>query len=182
MENSQPSRKIWSGDLLRLALAALVIVGLFRYFLLGGWPPNWVDRRTERKILIDRVQAAGGWTALQRACDALVEQHQDTGFHWLERDDTNKVPPAIVALKPQDVSFNSPSVPRGSSEEEEFLVVDIKIFGRHATGGHSSPYFGLEVVSGTNAENYTPHPRILGASGNNADSYRKVTNRIYEIY
>jgi len=80
------------------------------------------------------------------------------------------------------VWFDSPTVVRGSILETQFLVVHVKIFGLHHTGGRADPYFGLEIVSGTNADRYTPPPSLGGASGNSYNSYRKVADRVYEIY
>jgi len=179
MDDSQPSRKIWSGDLLRLGLAVLVVLILFD--CLSGWPPAWIVRRDQRKMVLARVEASGGWTALQRACDALVQTNRDSGFQWMHYS-SNALPPEIAALQPQEVWYYSPKKVRGSIFETDFDVLHIKVFGIHRTGLHAYPYFGLEIVSGTNAARYTPRPSLGGASGNGYDSYRKITDRIYEIY
>jgi hypothetical protein len=71
---------------------------------------------------------------------------------------------------------------RERKQEPQVAVVRIKFFGMHSTGGHSTPYFGLEVVSGPGAETYKPTPSLGGASGNGYRRYRAVTDRIYEIY
>ena len=71
---------------------------------------------------------------------------------------------------------------RGYKDEPQIPVVRIKVFGIHSTGGHSIPYFGLEVVCGTNAASYRPQPAHGGVSGNHYDSYKRVTDTIYEIY
>jgi hypothetical protein len=60
--------------------------------------------------------------------------------------------------------------------------VHIKVFGMHSSGGHSTPYFGLEVVTGPGAETYRPGPSHGGVSGNGYRSFKAVTDRIYEIY
>jgi len=180
MDDSQPSRKIWSGDLLRLALAVLLVLILFD--CLSGWPPAWIVRRDQRKMVVERVQASGGWTALQRACDVLVQTNRDAGFHWYHFDNSNALPPEIAALQPQEVWYDCPKMVRGTIFATEFDVVHIKVFGMHRTGLNAYPYFGLEVVSGTNAARYTPRPSLGGASGNGYDSYSKITDSIYEIY
>ena len=149
--------------------------------LLMSWPPDWLERRTQRQKVIERVQAAGGWAALQKECDALVEQYRDTAFMW-HRGETNALPPALAALKPWEVRFYSPTVLRDFKDEPQVAVVRIKIFGMHSTGGHSTPYFGLEIVSGAGAESYRPRPSRGGVSGNGYRSYTTVTDRIYEIY
>ena len=179
MENSAPRRSSCLGDIGRLGLALLIMYVLVEVFVFH-WPPASIVRRDQRKMVMERVQASGGWTALQEACDGLVETNRESGLQWYHGHDMNALPPAIEALKPKEVWFDPPSLEGGSNWENEPFVVDIKIFGLHATGGDAYPYFGLEFVSGTNANRYTPH-LVEAASGNSYDSYRKITNRIYEI-
>jgi hypothetical protein len=50
----------------------------------------------------------------------------------------------------------------------------------HSTGGHSIPYFGLEVVCSTNAASYRPQAAHGGE--NYYENYYRVTETIYEIY
>jgi hypothetical protein len=182
MDDAKPANTLWSGSLLRIAVSVLVIVFLLNYLFLGGWPPAWVVRRDQRKMVVERIQASGGWAALQRASDALVETNRDSGFQWYYFGSSNALPPAIAALQPQEVWYYSPKKVRGSMFATDFDVVHIKVFGMHHTGARAIPYFGLEVVSGTNAARYTPRRSLGGVSGNGYDSYRKITDSIYEIY
>jgi len=76
-----------------------------------------------------------------------------------------------------EVVYYSPSALRSFHSNTNFSVVRINIFGLHRTGGRDIPSFGLEVISGTNADRYTPH-RVTGESEN----YEKATNWVYEIY
>ena len=76
-----------------------------------------------------------------------------------------------------EVVYYSPSALRSFYSNANFSVVRINIFGLHRTGARDIPSFGLEVVSGTNANSYTPH-RLTGESEN----YEKATNWVYEIY
>lgn len=146
------------------------------------------DRVNQHKMLLARVQAAGGWTALQRDCDALVQTNRDfplTWDNWTDR--TNALPPAIAALQPMEVMYWPPSVLRGNHINTEFSIVRINIISGHPnTGGRATPWFGLEVVCGTNADGYSPHP-IDGvddkqAYGGRYHNYEKMTNGIYEFY
>jgi hypothetical protein len=53
----------------------------------------------------------------------------------------------------------------------------------HSTGGHSTPYFGLEIVCSTNAAEYPPKSGNSGdVSGNRHSTYNKVADGIFEIY
>jgi hypothetical protein len=146
------------------------------------WPPRSVERRAQRAKAVGRIQSAGGWTALQKDCDALAEHYRDSVFQWHRGFSTNALPPAIAALTPKEVIFYSAKVLREFRDEPQVPVVRIKVFGIHSTGGHSIPYFGFEVVCTTNAESYRPQPSRGGVSGNHYGSYRQVTDRIYEIY
>jgi len=167
---------IWGG------FAVLGVMLLF-FGLLNPiwWPPASVERRSQRQKVLERVEAAGGWAAVQRDCDVLVAQHRDSAFMW-HRFETNALPPALAVLNPWEVRFYSPRMLREFKYEPQVAVVRIKIFGMHSTGGHSTPYFGLEVVSGVGAETYRPRSSRGGVSGNGYRSYTPVTDRIYEIY
>ncbi|HXR08809.1 MAG TPA: hypothetical protein VN765_15835, partial [Candidatus Acidoferrum sp.] len=91
------------------------------------------DRVNQHKTVLARVQTAGGWTALQRDCDALVKTNRDDAFIWDKMDDTNALPPAIAALQPMEVMYYSPSVLRGMHIKTQFSIVRINIFGSHRT-------------------------------------------------
>lgn len=158
---------------------------LVTYFLLSNmmmfWPPDWVERRTQRRKLHERVESAAGWAAVQRDCDALVAQHRDAGIHWSKWMTNPPIPPALAALDPRDVYYLPPELVRGVSNEPQVPVVRMKIFGVHSTGGRSTPYFGLEVVVGPDFETHRPLPGG-GVDGNCHHHYRRVTDRIYEVY
>jgi len=139
------------------------------------------ERQAQRDIVVTRITQAGGWVALKKDCNEVVERYRDSSFFW-HRFETNALPSALAALKPWEVRFYSPAILQHSKDEPNVAVVRIKIFGLHSTGGHSTPYYGLEVVCGTGADSYTPNPSRGGVSGNHYDSYRRVTERIYEIY
>ena len=168
MDNTTPKSKFPSTGFI-VVLLVIVVVPVFFSWLTTWWPPLSVERREQREKLMERVQAAGGWDAIRRDCIALAAQNTN-GFYSHFRD-TNGLPAAIVALKPMMVEYVPPEG-----------CVRIRIFGMHSTGGHSTPYFGLEVACGTNAESYRPQPAHGGVSGNHYDSYEQVADRIYEIY
>ena len=139
------------------------------------------ERQTQRDMMVARITEAGGWAALQTDCDEIVEHCRDSTFYW-HRGDTNALPATLASLAPKEIRYYSPTVLSEFKEEPQVAVVRIKVFGLHSTGGHSTPYFGLEVVSGAGAETYKPRPSRGGVSGNHYDSYRIVTDRIYEVY
>ena len=148
-------------------LASVVVLALL-YFqlptlvaLVNAWPPAFIERRTQRQQVFDRVQSAGGWQSLQQDCAALITQNRGAYFVWF-RGHTNPLPSSIAALKPREVRFSD-----GQPE-----VVHIKVFGFRSTDGHQPPYFGLQVVSGTGADSYRPKDM----------RFEIVTTNIYAVY
>lgn len=180
-------------------------------FFLGvasAWPPLWVERRQQRMKLVGRVQAAGGWDAVKRDCLSLAETNR--WYYWRRQfDNPHPLPPSLSALKPIEVncissetfksdsgnpsdrriqesgrilnSIPSPEVPTGFNEKPDVAVVRIKLFGLHSTGGHSTPFYGIEIVSGPGKEAYQPKP-VHAASGNGHTSYREIEDGVYEVY
>jgi hypothetical protein len=153
---------IWGGFAF---LGVLLFLGVLNP---SAWPLPSIERREQRRKLLERLESAGGWDAIRRDCVVLTEQHTN-GFysHW---GDTN-LPSAILALKPRTVEY-SPHYGR----------VSMRIFGIHSTGGHSTPYFGLEVVT-RKTEDYKPGAGYGGGvSGNYHSTFSEVADGIYEIY
>jgi hypothetical protein len=159
MKDSLPSRSSLPRLLLLTAIAALTFFVIIPAFLIW-WPPASVERHSQRAKLAERVQAAGGWEAVRRDCIAFAAQNTN-GFysHWR---DTN-LPPAILALKPMIVEY-APKVG----------CVSMRVFGINSTGGHSTPYFGLEVVTSTNRADYK--------HGGQHSVAKQVADGIYEVY
>ncbi len=153
----------------------------------NAWPPAWWERRAQRETVIERVQSAGGWTALKRDCDALANTYKDDpyGFRWF-RHDTNSLPPAIAALKPRLVEFYPPKVVQqfgseGKKWHGSNVVVRIAIFGAHSTGGHDQPGLGLDVLCESGATSYNPD-RLRSTTPLRYWQYRKIADDIYEFY
>ena len=168
MVKSTPlERKLLSvvlGLLLTVVTLALVLPSL-----LVAWPPQFLERRSQREKVRARVELAGGWDAIRRACADLAEQHTD-GFHSQWRD-TN-LPPAVLALKPLLVDY-----------APQYGRVSMRVFGIHSTGGHSVPYFGLEVVTASKASDYRPGVGYGGGViGNYHSACDQVAEGIYEVY
>ena len=116
------------------------------------------------------MQLAGGWAAIRRDCIVLAKQNTN-GFysHW---HDTN-LPPAIVALRPLLVQYSP-----------QYGCVRMRIFGIHSTGGHSTPYFGLEVDTSTDTIGYKHGSGYDngGVIGNHHSVAEQIADGIYEIY
>ncbi len=152
------------------APAILVFLGILSP---NTWPLRLINRHYQRAEIAKRVQSGGGWAALQKDCEVLADQHQDSEFFWFRRSATN-LPPSIAALNPLEVRFDPPRLLH-ELNEPQFSVVHIKIFGNQGKSG--DPFlnnFWLEVVCGTNAESYRPKPA--------RDGFERVNDRIYEVY
>ena len=169
MEDSEPSKKSSFSLLLWIPLGVFVLLYIFPSCL-AWWPPAVVERRAQRQELAERVQLAGGWDAIRRDCMALTEQNTNGLIsHWRDAN----LPPAILALKPLTVQYS-----RG------YGCVHIRIFGIHSTGGHSTPYFGLEVDTSINSTGYKHGTGYGngGVIGNHHSVAKQVADGIYEIY
>jgi hypothetical protein len=169
MEDSTQKSKFPSTGFVVVLLVIFVVPFFFSQFL-TWWPPISLERRAQRGELAERLQAAGGLDAVRRDCITLAEQHTN-GFRsqW---HDTN-LPPAILALKPLIVEY----APQNG-------CVSMRIFGIYSTGGHSVPYFGLEVYTSTNNAVYKHGTGYNngGVIGNHHSVSEQVAEGIYEIY
>jgi hypothetical protein len=165
------------------AFAIIGIVAVFGPFHPGNWPPDWVERKQQRRLLTERVATAGGWEALKQACTLLVEQHPNDPFYWHRFIGTNALPAAIAALEPLSVQFFPPGILPHESLNPPVPVVQIKIFGMPSTGGNASPYLGLSVVCSTNTDAYEPRRgESKGVPGNRHTTFRKVADNVFEVY
>ncbi|MGN6556013.1 MAG: hypothetical protein ACTHLW_20080 [Verrucomicrobiota bacterium] len=182
MTDPQPVRKNPLRFVVWTILAALFVFYIFPRLLMA-WPPDWIERRTQRRLILERIESVGGWNALKRECMTLVGQHTNEPFEWFRYGDTNALPPTLAALKPMEIRFYPPGIFRGSQQDTSVPVVHIRIFGMPSTGGNASPYLGLEVVCSTNTGAYEPRRGYSGGvPGNRHSTFRKVAENVFEIY
>lgn len=163
------------------ALAVTTAFILFPVLNPAAWPPRWWEREGQRKQVRGRVQVAGGWEALRRDCVLLVRTNESLYWSRWFTNDRPVLPPALAALKPQQVEYVSPRLLGEAEGQSRTHVVRIKIFGMHSTGGHSTPYFGLEVVTDASAGSYVPK-RAPAVPGNGHLKHRRVFEGVYEIF
>ncbi len=138
---------------------------------LSGFNPlqflsNVWETRSLRIQMAQRALSAGGWEAVRRDCLLLMATNET--FRWTrsQKNEANILPPALAVLKPQEVYC-------------DVSVVHLKIFGMHSTGGHSTPYIGVDVVVGPVGE--TSQPK-LSAAGHTSRHYSKLSDGVFEIY
>jgi len=170
MNNSAPKRKFISTGFI-VVLLVIFAVSYFLNWFPRWWPPISIERRTQRERLVERVQVAGGWDVVRRDCISFAEQHTN-GFYSRWRD-TNDLPKAIVTLKPLMVEYSP-----------QYGCVSVKMFGIYSTGGHCTPYFGLEIDTSTNSAGYKHGTGYDngGVIGNHHSVAESVADGIYEIY
>jgi hypothetical protein len=182
--------------------AALSAYLMLAYINPAMWPPEWWERRTERQMVQERVNEAGGWEAVRRGCESIMSNHTN-GFFWTPPSpgpvkvypggnsapgsyyvtnlDYGPLPPAVAVLHPREIRYYPP---RSLPQAEDVLpigVLSIKFFGSHSTGGHDVPYLGLEMPSGPGADLYIPGKTMVEKYGPQP-SYSKVAKRIFEIH
>src|SRR6185437_4538763 len=183
--------------------------GAFSFYVLtvwfgpSSWPPRWWERRSQRKTVLEKVTLAGGWDAIHQGCEELLTTHTNV-FVWypprkgvqmylspqtkptnyyVTNIDYGPLPSAVAALTPREVTYYPPEVLAHKSRNAPTVpIVLIKIFGMHATGGHSQPYYALEVVCGPDAQTYSPKPGDGGISFSRPITYNKVSEGVYEVY
>ncbi len=180
MPNSSKERASRTITLVWIGVALLFGFLLFPTMVqrFAAWPPAFMERRAERRLLAERVQSAGGWSALVRDCERLGQQYKEEGSFFWTRARTNSLPPAIAALRPMVVTFG-----RGASFGfPDVATVQIKLFGLHSTGGHSTPLLGVVVVLGQGSTPYKPGPVPSYVGGGPYCTYRAVTNSVYEYF
>lgn len=171
MENPKLNSAFPSLRFLLITLLMLLLLPFLFAEFINWWPPKILERHSQREKVMERVRSAGGWDAIKKDCVVFAEKNTN-GFysHWR---DTNGLTPVIIALKPMIVEYYPP-----------YGCVRIRIFGIHATGGHSTPFFGLEVDVSTNS---TGHKHGTGYEnggviGNYHSTANQVAEGIYEIY
>lgn len=151
---------------LGLVLAAMLVP--------AGSGPSWAtQRKRQREVVRERVEAVGGWGVLQREC-ANVFTNGQGGFRWPESgfSSASHLPPSIAALKPREVL--------AYADQNGVPIVRIKLFGIHSTGGRSIPYYGLWVVCTPVSSNYIPK---FDFGGNTVTGeILRITNSVFEVY
>jgi hypothetical protein len=175
LENTKPN---WRRPIIHLCWIVLAFISSYSLMNVFFWQLDLykqralrLERLTQQQKVIERVQLAGEWDAIRRGCVSLAEQNAN-GFYsrW---HDTNGLPTAIAALKPMMVEYRP-----------QYGCVRIRIFGMHSTGGHSTPYFGLEVDTSTNSVGYNHGTGYEngGVIGNHHSTYNQVAEGVFEIY
>lgn len=146
-----------------------VAVGLH---LLFSWPPHWLEKIHQRKIVTERAQSAGGWKAIKKDCAELI-QSNGTNIFWWTRYDTNAMalPSSLMILRPRRIEI--------SPEPDGMFAVRIQIFGMHATGMRGQDYYSIKVICPRPAS--IPPPRTPPTEVKVRNGDKCIADSIYEI-
>jgi hypothetical protein len=155
--------------------SVLILLLFFDPMLINIWPPHWLELKHQREEVLARVQSVEGWETLRKDCMTLAATNSGQGFEWFYKPDS-VLPPAIAALKPMQVQFYPPQPL--SKDEGKLKVVHIRVFGMHRTGGHDTPFYGLDVACEPEPKDYQPQSSHT-VSGNSHFNYRKIADEIY---
>lgn len=110
-------------------------------------------------------------------CVALTHRHEEEGLRWSRTNDTGLlIPAALKKLDPSDIAYEPIDKPGTNIN-----IIHLKVFGSAIPGKRPIPYYGFEVVFGTNAADYLPKPGS-GPMGEGFSAHRKLAENIYEIY
>ena len=174
--------------------AFLIILGLIGPGLAyrrHGRPPFPVQREQQRKLVRERVVAAGGWDVLRRECESLFTNGSGS-FRWVPPQrmvvvayptnspatqyetniDYGPLPPALASLRPQEIA--------GYALDDQPQIARIKLFGAHTTGTRGIPYYGLWIVCGPAPEAFTPKLDFGGAT--DTGEIKKIADAVFEVY
>jgi hypothetical protein len=136
------------------------------------WPPHWLERTRQRKIVLERVQDAGGWRAIKSDCEQIVTTGVTNGFHWFHRSpDAPTLPKSLAMLKPRMVDI--------WPEKDGMQSVRIHIFGMHSTGGRGQDFYILKVVCPSPPNVRSPFKSDPEAKVKYGD--RKIADGSYEV-
>lgn len=139
--------------------------------LLFSWPPHWLERIQQRRIVAERAQSAGGWETIKKDCAELV-QTNGTNMFWWSRYDTNSVlANSLMALKPRRVDI----VPAPNG----MFAVQIQIFGMHSTGMRGQDFYSIKVICPRPAS--IPPPRTPPSEEKVQYGGKCIADSIYEM-
>ena len=179
MASSPDKNKIKPGiisDILYYFCKWVLIIFLisFCFEYLTFWPPHWLERNQQRKIVMERVQQAGGWEVIKKDCNDLVISNTATGFQWFSHwNDTNNpsLPKSLATLKPREVDL--------WPEKDGMQSIRIQIFGAHSTGGRGQDFYILKIVCPLPPSIKSPFSIDPNAKVQYGD--RKIVDGVYEV-
>jgi hypothetical protein len=152
-----------------IAILFLIYLGLCSAAV---WPPHWLERMQQRKIVLIRVQEAGGWQAIKTDCESIVVTSATNGFQWFRGlKDEPPLPKSLAALKPRMVDL--------WPEKDGMQSIRIQIFGGHATGGRGQDFYILKVVCPLPPNVKSPFKSDPDAKVQYGD--RKIVDGVYEV-
>jgi hypothetical protein len=166
--------------------SALILLLFFDPMLINIWPPHWLELKRQRETVQQRVQAAGGWEKLRQDCITFANTNQNENVFWI-RWNTNHIalPSTLTGLNPFMINYCPTNLASKSNQtsgnEPEVSVLHIQIFGMHRTGGHDTPYYGLDILREPEPKDFQPQSTDPNQRYSHFH-YRKIADGIYEVY
>jgi hypothetical protein len=182
--------KLYLRCLIYFCLTLLVACLVFPMLSRPGRGPSFeTQRKEQRKIVQQRVLAAGGWAAVRGACNSLTTNLPHDYFYWrppvtnaqvtwfsnngpagtyVTNLDYGPLPAPLATLQPRTVEFDVVT--------NDLTVVKIELFGMHRTGAWDVPYYGIYVVCGVAPLRYQPAVEGPG------HFLSEVSERVFEVY
>ncbi len=152
------------------------VVIIFVLFLLFNcitfWPPHWLERMQQRKIVMQRVQAAGGWETIRKDCESIVAANATNGFGWFrDLKDEPPLPKFLAILNPQQVVL--------WPEANGMQSIRVQIFGGHSTSGRGQDFYILKFVcpfppNVRSSFKFDPEAKVQYGD-------RKIVDNVYEV-
>ena len=153
-------------ELLIMSAVILFVLFALSMFLANSqlaWP---IQKEIERSKIYSasraRVQAAGGWRAIQQVClnyatNGFKESTSDILYYFRGRRlSTNSLPKALDVIQPMFVQLG-----RDTNGVPVFQVI---LSVGHRTGTYPTPYYGIWVLC-TNRPDYVP---VFGSANRGA--------------
>ena len=159
-------RPITHGVFALIALS-LIVFGAFATFL----QPDWVERRSQRKFVLNQIHATGGWNTFKKECESLLAESRTNGQGiqldgdtWLRLSNRFEM---ISKLNPRNFQVVSPT------NEPGFVVMTL--FGKRS-GVRKDSYYGLVYQQTANSDECLAGHLFHGAFP------RRIVDAIFEVY
>ncbi|HSY19645.1 MAG TPA: hypothetical protein VK815_14985 [Candidatus Acidoferrales bacterium] len=180
MADSSKNQKLRPGFPFWIPLGLLVVCFIVSLptirSVIRHWPPDWVERRTQRAVVFTNIEAHGGWNEFKSECDFLISysrtNEQSQWFTSLgDKFDKYPEPCKIFSnLKPRQVDVYA------FSNKTPYVVV--YVFGMHRTGARDTPAYYLVYQQLTNSDKCVAAD-LLGTINLKPS---KLTDSVFEFY
>lgn len=169
-EPTMPPERSVAGVVGRVVFVAAVfwLYALYANYGAMYWRLRSLERMRDRAHTLEQVKLAGGWEAVTKGCDELMQLPRFYNYSWLmgrSHPSPVELPSALAALKPQVVRFERHS-------ETNWAVSMWLRAGRRDS-------YGLRVMCAAPTNSATALPPFSSPPG--VKPGRQLTDRVYEF-